>query len=45
MSVIDQADVNTLDKEHLGRNKNHKSLDGGDEPWSDARTPDRPEIP
>ena len=23
LSVIDQADVNTLDKEHLGRDKNH----------------------
>ena len=44
LSVIDQADVNTLDKEHLGRDKNHKILDY-DRPWSDVRTPDRPSAP
>ena len=44
LSVIDQADVNTLDKEHLGRDKNHKLLDY-DEPGSNMRTPDRPSAP
>ena len=39
MSVIDQADVNTLDKEHLGLDKNYKTPDF-DEPGSDVKTPE-----
>ena len=44
MSVIDQADVNTLDKEHLGRDKNYKTPDF-DEPASDVKTPERLPVP
>ena len=44
MSVIDQADVNTLDKEHLGRGTNYKILDR-DKPGSDVKTPERLPVP
>ena len=38
LSVIDQADVNTLDKEHLGPDKNHNLLNH-DGPGFNTRTP------
>ena len=43
MSVIDQADVNTLDKEHLGPDKNHKIARVRLETGS-IQTPDRPNM-